>query len=70
MEDKGSFLIAERRALDLMIDALKGEELARNEAERDIYLQLAKTWHEAELRQEQSLALIAESKALLGRFKK
>ena len=39
-------------------------QAARNEAERDIYLQLAKTWHEAELRLEQSLALIAESKAL------
>jgi hypothetical protein len=44
--------------------------LKRNEAERDLYLQLAKTWHEAELRLEQSLALIAESKALFGRFKK
>ena len=51
-------------------ECLRWAQAARNEAERDIYLQLAKTWHEAELRLEQSLALIAGSKALFGRFKK
>jgi hypothetical protein len=51
-------------------ECLRWAQAARNEAERDIYLQLAKTWHEAELRIEQSLALIAGSKALFGRFKK
>jgi hypothetical protein len=45
-------------------ECLRWAQAARNEAERDIYLQLAKTWHEAELRLEQSLALIAESKTL------
>ena len=51
-------------------ECLRWAQAARNEAERDIYLQLAKTWHNAELRLEQSLALIAERKELLGRFEK
>jgi hypothetical protein len=50
-------------------ECLRWAQAARNEAERDIYLQLAKTWHEAELRLQQSLALIAQSKELLGRLK-
>lgn len=31
-------------------ECLRWAQAARDEAERDIYLQLAKTWHEAELR--------------------
>jgi hypothetical protein len=34
-------------------ECLRWAQAAPNEAERDIYLRLAKTWHEAELRLQQ-----------------
>jgi hypothetical protein len=56
--------------LEFRDECLRWAQAARNEAEREIYLQLAKTWHEAGVRLERSLGLIAESKELTERSRK
>ena len=49
---------------------MQPDALARSEKERASFLQLAKTWYEAALREEQSLVLISESKDLLEGLRK
>ena len=46
-------------------ECLHCADTAASEKERASFLQLAKTWYEAALREEQSLGLISESKDLL-----
>jgi hypothetical protein len=49
---------------------MQPDALARSEKERASFLQLAKTWYEAGLSEEQSLGLISESKDLLEGLRK
>ena len=51
-------------------ECLHWADTAASEKERASFLQLAKTWYEAALREEQSLGLISESKDLLEGLRK
>jgi hypothetical protein len=48
-----------------MTDCLRWAKSAHNEKDRAIYLQLARTWHEAALEIERGLGLISEGEYLL-----
>ena len=56
--------------LEFRDECLRWAQAARTDAEREVYLELAKTWHEAALRVERSLGLIAQSNVLLEPFEK
>jgi hypothetical protein len=51
-----------------MADRLRWAKSARNEKDRESYLQLARTWQEAALEIEQGLGLISEGEHLPQRF--
>jgi hypothetical protein len=53
----------------LLEECLHWADTAPSEQERTSFLQLAKTWYEAGLREEQSLGLVGESKELLERLR-
>ena len=53
-----------------MADCLRWAKAARSENDRETYLQLARTWHEAALHIERGLGLIAEGEGLVGRPRK
>jgi len=53
-----------------MADCLRWAKAARNDKDRETYLQLARTWHEAALQIERGLGLIAEGQDLVERSRK
>jgi len=53
-----------------MADCLRWAKAARSENDRETYLQLARTWHEAALHIERGLGLIAEGEGLVERPRK
>jgi hypothetical protein len=53
-----------------MADCLRWAKAARSENDRESYLQLARTWHEAALHMERGLGLIAEDEDLVERPRK
>ena len=53
-----------------MADCLRWANAARSENDRESYLQLARTWHEAALQIERGLGLIAEGEGLVERPRK
>ena len=50
----------------LLEECLHWADNAASEEERKSFLQLAKTWYEAALREEQSLGLVAKAKTCWG----
>jgi hypothetical protein len=52
-----------------MEECLRWAAKARSDEKRDMYLQLAKTWHEAAKRLEEGIGVIRENKDLLERSK-
>jgi hypothetical protein len=66
--DEGKMTVsAEYRKL--LEECLHWADTAPSEQERTSFLQLAKTWYEAALKEEQSLGLVGESKELLERLR-
>ena len=53
-----------------MADCLRWAKAVRSENDRETYLQLARTWHEAALHIERGLGLIAEGEGLVERPRK